>query len=153
MRFRYWNNCVFSRQIWIWMNGCCLMSFEESNCIALISFWALITINQTKPTIHGRWLLNGIVDYPFWSFMSTDLQTNVQLVSQNWTGKMWKGYQKSYTTFQAVSLIGGGNRKKNYRPVASHWQTLLHNVVSRPWNNEISNLVCIRWYPHSQKME
>ena len=28
--------------------------------------------------------------------MSTDLQTNVQLVSQNWTGKMWKGYQKSY---------------------------------------------------------
>ena len=31
--------------------------------------------------------------------------------------------------FVVVSFIGGGNRE-NHRPVASHRQTLLHNVVS-----------------------
>ena len=31
--------------------------------------------------------------------------------------------------FVVVSFIGGGNRK-NHRPVASHRQTLSHNVVS-----------------------
>jgi hypothetical protein len=32
----------------------------------------------------------------------------------------------------AVSFIGGGNRstQRNYRPVASHWQSLSNNVVS-----------------------
>jgi len=32
----------------------------------------------------------------------------------------------------AVSFIGGGNQKigENHRPVASHWRTLSHNVVS-----------------------
>jgi hypothetical protein len=39
--------------------------------------------------------------------------------------------------FVAVSFTGG----ENHRPVASHWQTLSHNVVSNtPRHDQDSNL-------------
>ena len=42
-------------------------------------------------------------------------------------------FQQYFSYIVAVSFIGAGNwstRKKHHRPVASHWQTLSHNVVS-----------------------
>jgi hypothetical protein len=47
-----------------------------------------------------------------------------------------------------VSFIGGEHRVRgeNHRPVASHWQTLSHNIVSstphheRKWNSQRSRM-------------
>ena len=41
-------------------------------------------------------------------------------------------FQKYFSYIVVVSFIGGRNRstKRNHRPVASHWQTLSHNVIS-----------------------
>jgi hypothetical protein len=41
-------------------------------------------------------------------------------------------FQQYFSNIVAVSFIRGGNRVpgENHWPVASHWQTLLHNVVS-----------------------
>jgi len=45
-----------------------------------------------------------------------------------------------------VSFIGGGNRRKppSVRPVASHWQTLSHNVVSsKPRHERVFELTTL----------
>ena len=44
----------------------------------------------------------------------------------------WRHFQQYFSYIMAISFIGGGNRstRENHLPVASHWQTLSHNVVS-----------------------
>ena len=41
-------------------------------------------------------------------------------------------FHKYFSYIVAVSFLGGGNRstRENYQPIASHWQTLSHTVVS-----------------------
>ena len=48
----------------------------------------------------------------------------------------------------AVSFIGGGNRSvgENHCPVSSHWQTLLHNVVSSTLRTERDSISQLQWW-------
>jgi hypothetical protein len=39
-------------------------------------------------------------------------------------------FQQHFNYIMAISFIGDGVPRENYRPVVSHWQTLSHNVVS-----------------------
>jgi hypothetical protein len=71
----------------------------------------------------------------------------------------WCHFQQYFSFIVVVSFIGGGLREtgENYRPVASHWQTLSHNVVHlalveiqthniNNWQNLVSNKF---FCPHS----
>ena len=57
-------------------------------------------------------------------------------------------YSISVISWRSVLLVGEiGVPGENYRPVTSHWQTLLHNVVSStPRHERDSNSQCLWWY-------
>jgi hypothetical protein len=105
--------------------------------IVKIWFIWLVFISDYEPgQINCVFSMNGLID---WCLTPTlvvfQLYRGVNKFFQNnfhfyHTLRLW--FQQYFSYIVEASFIGGGNRRtrgENTRPVASHWQTLSHNVV------------------------
>jgi hypothetical protein len=77
------------------------------------------------------------------SIMTNHLAHQVKFTIQNIASSTEVTFKKYFSYIVAISFIGGVNRvlRENHRPVAGHWQTLSHNVVSSWTVFELTTLV------------